>query len=110
MTTDDFIDSVARRVARIVAEELRGGDPSLVEQANSPLGSRRHIDAVKRRMAAGQPGASHVGRRYLLSQEALGEELGRASGRRMALAKTDGKTVQQRAKDEMLARLRAVRQ
>lgn len=46
-----------------------------VDQTSSPLGSRRHISATRRRMAAGLEGAARVGRRYLLSGQALTEEL-----------------------------------
>lgn len=45
------------------------------DQASSVLGSRRHITACRRRMATGKPGAAKVGKRYLLSAEALREEL-----------------------------------
>lgn len=50
-----------------------------VDQSSSPLGSRRHIAAVRRRMTLGSDGAAQVGRRFLLSRDALTEELGRAS-------------------------------
>jgi hypothetical protein len=70
-------DELARKIGRIVARELRGEDPRLIDQAFSQLGRRRHIAAVRRRLAEGKPGASVVGRRFLLSQEAHAEELGR---------------------------------
>ena len=77
-----LFDELAERVAAKVSERLRAGSmPGAVAQAESPLGRRRHIAAVRRRVAAGQPGAAVVGRRHLLSTEALAEELSR-SGRR----------------------------
>ncbi len=77
----------AKLIARITAEELRGGDPRRVGQETSPLGRRKHIAAVKRRIAEeteageapGSRGAYVSGRRHLLTQEALAEELGRGS-------------------------------
>lgn len=72
-----LLDEFASKIGRVVARELRGEDPRLVDQALSPLGRRRHINAVRRRLAEGKLGASIVGRRFLLAQEALAEELGR---------------------------------
>ncbi len=62
-------------IAVAVAAELRAGDVKMTDQAGSPLGRRRHIAAVRRRVATGEPGACIVARRYLLSPEALAEEL-----------------------------------
>lgn len=82
---DELVDAFAhrfrRQLRRIVREETRGQDPSWVDQTLSILGNRKHIAAVRRRLAATppEPGARVVGRRYLLSQEAIAEELGRAS-------------------------------
>jgi hypothetical protein len=74
-----LLDEFAERVAAKVSERLSCGSlPGAIEQARSPLGRRRHIAAVRRRVAAGQPGAAIVGRRHLLSAEALTEELARA--------------------------------
>ena len=76
---DQLLDELADRLAPRLAERLRGGAASdLVDQSSSPLGNRRHIQAVRRRMAAGELGASKVGRRYLLNREALSEELQRS--------------------------------
>lgn len=75
-----------RYFARLVADEITGRDVSLVSQATSPLGSRKHCAAVRRRIAehaAGEraiSGASIVGRRCLLTQEALAEEMGHERG------------------------------
>jgi hypothetical protein len=78
---DGFVDELAQRVAAIVVARLREGEPGMIDQNASPLGTRRHCAATTRRMARGQPGAAKVGRRYLLSQEALGDELARMSRR-----------------------------
>jgi len=79
---DQLLDELAERLAARVAERLRGGDPGMVEQTGSPLGNRRHCSAVRRRVARAEPGAAIVGRRHLLSPEALSEELTRVSTRR----------------------------
>jgi len=65
------------RVADQVVKRLRAHDQNMVTQAESPLGSRRHCAAVQRRVAAGLPGASIVGRKHFLTHEALQEELSR---------------------------------
>ena len=77
---DQLLDELAQRVAAVVVERLQAGAPGMVDQASSPLGARRHCAAVRRRMARGEAGAAVVGRRHLLTTEALGEELNRASG------------------------------
>jgi hypothetical protein len=78
---DQLVDELAHRVAAIVLERLRRGDPDMVDQVRSPLGRRRHCAAVRRRLARGEAGAAVVGRAHMLSPEALSEELGRASSR-----------------------------
>lgn len=47
----------------------------LIPQKGSPLGTRRHIACVERRMRGGQPGAYVSGDRRYLTPEALEEEL-----------------------------------
>jgi len=68
-------DALARQVAIYVVQELRAGDCGMHDQTASPLGRRRHCAATRRRTAAGDPGAAVVGRRHLLSDAALAEEL-----------------------------------
>lgn len=76
---DALLDELADRIAARLDERQRAGRPGWVSQAKSPLGSRRHCRAVNRRLEAGESGAHAVGRQRLLSPEALGEELARAS-------------------------------
>lgn len=76
LSPEDLETIVARAVRRALTDTAEAG---MVTQSGSPLGSRRHCNAVKRRIAAGLPGAAKVGRRYLLSQDALAEELSRTS-------------------------------
>jgi hypothetical protein len=78
---DALLDEFATRVAAHVIRQLRGpASADMVAQAASPLGSRRHCRAVRRRIEAGKGGAAIVGRRFLLSAEALREELARCRG------------------------------
>lgn len=79
---------LAREIAREVVAALRAGEaPGMVDQSASPLGRRRHIAAVRRRVGAEEGGAAIVGRRHLLSREALEAELA-AVAKRPRKAKT----------------------
>jgi hypothetical protein len=74
---------LADMVAARVVERL--GAPSstgMQSQTDSPLGPRRHCAAVRRRIRDGEPGAQIVGRSFLLSREALEDELSRATMQR----------------------------
>lgn len=83
---ETLLRELAREVAREVVAELRRGEaPGMIDQASSALGRRRHIAAVRKRVAAGEPGAAVVGRRYLLAREYVDAELA-------ALAKKPSKT------------------
>lgn len=57
-----------------------------VDQRRSPLGRRRHCAAVRRRVLAGDEGAAIVGRHFLLSPQALRDELALASQPGVAVA------------------------
>lgn len=79
-------DALSRKIERVVRAELRGVDPRWIEQAFSSLGPRKHIQAVRNRIAEAEKrgidptelGAAIYGRRYLLTPESMAEELGRA--------------------------------
>lgn len=72
------IQTLAGAIAAAVVRELRQpGEDQWVSQADSPLGSRLHCRAVRRRVNAGDPGAAIVRRKHLLSNQALAEELRR---------------------------------
>lgn len=110
----DFLDALADRVADRIAER----DESLVDQRDRRgLMGRRHIEAVKRRMSAGEPGAYVRGRDYLLTPAAVRDELERFGRRRRddfnepaavaaraRRAANDGATDQQSAELEALSR------
>jgi hypothetical protein len=123
-----LVDDFVRYFARLVADEIRGRDVSLVSQATSPLGSRKHCAAVRRRITehdAGErpiSGASINGRRFLLTQEALAEELGtergqpaRESNRRPSVARAKARKggepdAEQSTYDAMMRRYRGSEQ
>jgi hypothetical protein len=71
-----LLEALADQVAAKVVQQLTAGSlPGFVDQGGSPLGRRKHIKAVRRLVAADAPGAAIVGRRYLLSKDALVQEL-----------------------------------
>lgn len=73
---DMLATELAERVAAKVVERLRGGaDSEWVDQTTSPLGARRHCAIARRRLQRGESGASKLGRRWLLTREALAAEL-----------------------------------
>lgn len=69
---EPLLDALAQR---IVDKWLDATDARMVPQSISPLGPRAHRNAVKRRIANNEGGASIRGRRHLLTREALAEEL-----------------------------------
>lgn len=98
--------SLLARVLRVAADELdaieaeqRQARVDWTDQRKSPLGAKRHCAAVRRLLADGLPGAAVVGRKHLLSAEALDAELCRSSPNK---AKNKG------VADELRAELRLV--
>jgi hypothetical protein len=73
---DQLISLLADAISdRVVARLSAGSHAGFVDQAGSPLGRRRHINVVRRIVAAGQPGAAIIGRRHLLARERIDSEL-----------------------------------
>ena len=70
-----FARELAPLVAREVVAQLRSGNVDMIDPVSSPLGRKRHCAAVRRLVASGTPGAAIVGRRHLLSADALQAEL-----------------------------------
>ena len=64
---------IRAEVKDAVREALRSGD-GWIDQHGSPLG-RRHNAIVRKRVAAGLPGAVIAGRSHKLSRAALDEEI-----------------------------------
>jgi hypothetical protein len=66
--------------AEAVADAVCARDPSLIDQRDPRgLGGRRHIEAVRRRMAERTGDAFQKGRDYLLTPAAVRDELERLS-------------------------------
>ena len=76
----EVLEAAARR-ARELEGEQRSELRTWTDQAISPLGRRRHVAAVRRRLAARLDGAVIVGRRHLLAPAALDAELAALSRR-----------------------------
>ncbi|HWA24390.1 MAG TPA: helix-turn-helix domain-containing protein [Lacunisphaera sp.] len=73
---DALIDAVVERVADRVVDKLRGGEiVGYVDQADSPLGRRRHIQAIR---SGALPG-TQVGRRYLVRKVDLEKYIAQSS-------------------------------
>jgi len=77
---DMTLGELLAALAQGVAAELRAGDLSMIDQSASPLGPRRHRAAVRRRIQRGEGGASVIGRRHLLTKDALDAELAAITG------------------------------
>jgi hypothetical protein len=75
---EPYIDAIADRIAA----RMQAGRERMINQHESELGPRRHRQAVKRRLANGEGGAGQAGRNYLLSRDAIAEELAGKGGRR----------------------------
>ena len=56
------------------ADLARRVERGYIDQRFSPLGPRRHVEAVRRRCERGEAGAIIIGRRYLLTIDALADE------------------------------------
>lgn len=74
---EPYIDAIADRIA----ERMNRGRDRMINQFDSELGARRHRDAVKRRIANAEGGAGRAGRNYLLTLQAIREELAGKGGR-----------------------------
>jgi hypothetical protein len=92
---DGLVDLIAERVV----QKLGGDGSDWVDQSASPLGPRRHRRAVNDRLASGRPGASRIGRKCLLSREALEEELA-TKGRKKGTP-DEGESVEARLRREL---------
>jgi len=70
-----FFDALADAVAERVVAKLTAATAAWTDQTRSPLGRKRHCLAVRRRVDLGEGGAAVVGRKHMLSKEALAAEL-----------------------------------
>jgi hypothetical protein len=80
---DEVIEALAKYLAPLVAKELQGAGAPLtwIDQKQSQLGKRKHINAVRALVAQGSPDARIVGRRHLLTAAAHEAELKRIGAR-----------------------------
>lgn len=80
---DEVIAALAKYLAPLVAKELQGASAPLtwIDQKQSQLGKRKHINAVRALVAQGSPDARVVGRRHLLTAAAHEAELKRIGTR-----------------------------
>jgi hypothetical protein len=117
---DDLLEAahgLVRLLQRTIASALQGaqqghpggsGGPesSWVDQHQSSLSVRQHCKAVRRRRAEGKGGAAIQGRRYLLTREALWEEMGRSPkpGLRKCGARNAGPAGAEPSRHETVAR------
>jgi hypothetical protein len=95
---DALAKALAPHVAREVVALLREESAGMIDQSGSPLGRKRHCAIVRARVGAGTPGAAIVGRRHLLSKEALDFELAALSKRK---AKPAAPPVEAQAADDL---------
>lgn len=89
MLPPDPVDTVAGALASVLREHFT----LLLDERQSHLGSEDHVRAVRRRMAAGEPGAIFLDGHYLLTADAHREELAmvlRARRRRASDPPTGG--------------------
>lgn len=77
-----FFEALADAVAERVVRKLTAETAAWTDQTRSPLGRKRHCLAVRRRVDQGDGGAAVVGRRHLLSKDALACELNDLSARK----------------------------
>lgn len=91
------VELLADAIADRVAAKLRNTSAaSWVDQHASALGSRRHCALVRSLMKNGDPRASRVGRRYLLTGDALTEALAHAPKVQSREVHVESETVAQR--------------
>jgi hypothetical protein len=76
----EVLEAAAAR-AREIDAQASAERAAWIDQRQSPLGPRRHCRAVQARLAAGSADAAIIGRRQLLSQTALTEELARSAAK-----------------------------
>jgi hypothetical protein len=94
----------------IAVRKATGREAGLIDQRHSPLGKVGHGRAVRRRIAEQEDGAFRVGRDYLLTPEALREELARLNEAGRDGANDSATDVDaDRVRGEIEAKLRLVR-
>jgi hypothetical protein len=76
MSVEALVEVLADALAARIERRLSARAGGLISQHDRRgLRKRRHIEAVRRRMAEGTGGAYHIGDDYMLTPEAVREEL-----------------------------------
>ena len=107
MNGNDFFEAFAGMIRNIIREEMQAclhPSDDWRDQRQSPLGSRRHCLAVRRRAAEGKTDARQVGDRFLLTTDAIAEEMARI-GRPKTLGKTETSRAPLTPEDEVRERI-----
>jgi hypothetical protein len=88
----EAFEAFADMVAEKVEARLQQAQGKMIPQGQSDLGPRKHREAVKRRLAnrEGGAGITKNGRQFLLTREALQEELARGAERPPSTKKKRG--------------------
>jgi hypothetical protein len=110
----DLLEELYARSLKGLSENLASAlrapnADSWVSQDGSPLGNRRHCAAVRRRMEAGDIGAAKQGKRFLLTREALANELCGFGAARTPAGVDGADSEPSDLEGELRAKLRAVR-
>ena len=109
MNGETFVAAFEGLIRTILREEIRAAlhpsiDEQWFDQRRSPLGSRRHCAATRRRATEGKPDAKKVGDRFLMTAAAITEELERL-GRPKALTRADTSKTPLSPEDEVRERI-----
>lgn len=108
MNGNDFFAAFEGLIRKVVREEMQSAlHPSTDwrdQREDRVLTPRMHCAAARRRMAEGKADAKKLGDRYLLTTDAIAEELERI-GRPKALAKADTSRAPLSPEDEALDRI-----
>lgn len=112
-----ILERIEARLDRIEARLAKCSDPpgGMILQRKSPLGARKHMAAVKRRVAEAEArgispielGAAIDGEKHYLTQEALAAELGERTRASLAKGKGSPRVANDTASDEEEAAYRA---
>lgn len=112
-----ILEQIQAQLNRIEARLAKCTDPpgGMVGQRKSPLGSRKHMAAVKRRVAEAEArgvapielGAAIDGDRFYLTQEALADELGERTRASLARGKGGAQVANDTASSEEEAAFQA---
>lgn len=109
MNGNDFFAMVEGLIRKVVREEMQSAlHPSTDwrdQRQDTVLTPRMHCAAARRRIEQNLPGAKKVGDRYMLTTDAIAEELDRLGRRHSTVHKAAATTRDLTPEDEALALL-----